>query len=99
MVKEIITYVISALAIGSAVYCILNGTHYYKARKRFERITGEYLSVVNRDVQDGTAASLADPLVMCGGCGGYMLASENALCPGAEKCQRYAEVLAEHHQS
>lgn len=89
---------LSVVAVSSAGYCLVSAFQYRKARKRFEAMTGEYMSVVNSAVQQGNAESLADHVQMCGGCGGFFPQSQIEACgknQWGEKCPNYQMMLAE----
>jgi hypothetical protein len=91
---------IAAIAIGASVYCTYEGIRYVYARRKMERISADYIGAIHQTAMaQGTHDSLADAVVMCGGCGGYMKRSESDACPGPEICDRYKEILAEHHLS
>jgi hypothetical protein len=91
---------IAVISLGASAFCIYEGIRYAKARRRVDQITSEYIGVVNSQaLQQGSADSLADQIVMCGGCGGYMPRSVSDACPGPEMCAKYKEILAEHHAS
>lgn len=91
---------IAALAIGASCYCIYEGVRYSIVRRKVDQISREYLGVVQSQAQQQvTMESLADQIIMCGGCGGYMPRSESDACPGPEMCHRYKEILAEHQSS
>lgn len=99
MSHEILLDIIAVGGIAAAIYCVVSALQYRQSRKRFEQITGEYLSVVNRDVQQGTAESLADHINLCGGCGGHFLTSVIDACPGKDKCPNYQNIIAERDMS